>query len=361
MKRKMARRIKMNLNFENYTGKYKKLNGNCDMNIRIMDLCRHTMQVGYKNRGAYWKTSWFKHLELFFMVLANVTEESGELKLKKGYFQLDQSEKVCVSYQLGQGLTKAVAEQFLEIPWVCHFKTMKNMGVCFELGGSKKKIIVAGMDKGKEPDLVGFDLHDCAHLLESKGSSEDNSSNKVIQKAINQVSKFDKLDVAGKCKPFVTRSACIFNFTDSFHGRIIDPPPENNEKSIEGNASLLLCLYAYYYDFFSDINKEMELQLISRFEREWSGIVFSYGEKKYFWGLNTSYKNFLEKEIFSKYKLDNEQDIANLEKLRGYQNTEEKILEFFQSQEVSMHMSENASASIGKDGFILCQLENDIV
>jgi hypothetical protein len=200
------------------------LNGRQDMAINRLDLCRHTMQVGYKNRRLYWQASWFKHLEMFFMVLANVDEHAGELTLKKEYFNLDQSEKVCVSYQIGQGLTRTVAERYLNIPWVAHFKTMVNMGFHFTFGGSAKVIFKAGITKGFEPDLVGYDINGLPHLLESKGSSYRNTNDDTIQKAINQVSQINDIRSGGLVQNFITRSACIFNYTDYFHGRIIDPP-----------------------------------------------------------------------------------------------------------------------------------------
>ncbi len=85
----------MRLDFEKYNAGYSYLNGSWNMIISKLDLCRHTMQVGYKHRRLYRRSSWYKHLEMF---LANVDEYAGELILKKEYFNLDQSEKVCVSF-----------------------------------------------------------------------------------------------------------------------------------------------------------------------------------------------------------------------------------------------------------------------
>lgn len=180
----------MQLQFERFQNKYSYLNGNKNMSIRRIDLCRHTMQVGYKNKTSFTSASLYKHFELFFMVMANVDYINGELKLKNAYFDLDQSEKVCVSYQLGQGLTKSVAEKYFNIPWVAHVKTMKNMNYQFISGGNKKIIIDPNQNNGIEPDLIGFDRRCNAHLFESKGSSSPNMTNKTVQKAINQVSNY---------------------------------------------------------------------------------------------------------------------------------------------------------------------------
>ena len=105
----------MYIQFEGYQNHYSHLNGHDDMHIKRIDLCRHTMQVGYKNKSSFLSSSIYKNLELFFMVMANVNYRHGELELKDECIALDQSEKVCISYQLGQGLTKAVAEKFFNV------------------------------------------------------------------------------------------------------------------------------------------------------------------------------------------------------------------------------------------------------
>lgn len=62
----------MELYFEDYEGDYSHLNKCGTMKITRIDLCRHTMQVGYRNRSLFLNASLYKHLELFFMIMANV-------------------------------------------------------------------------------------------------------------------------------------------------------------------------------------------------------------------------------------------------------------------------------------------------
>lgn len=43
----------MKVCFECYRKDYDYLNGYKDMKLKKLDLCRHTMQVGYRNRTAF--------------------------------------------------------------------------------------------------------------------------------------------------------------------------------------------------------------------------------------------------------------------------------------------------------------------
>ena len=47
----------MVLQFRKYQNEYSSLNGHKNMHIRRIDLCRHTMQVGYKNKSSFLNTS----------------------------------------------------------------------------------------------------------------------------------------------------------------------------------------------------------------------------------------------------------------------------------------------------------------
>lgn len=321
------------------------------MKITRIDLCRHTMQVGYRNRSLFLNASLYKHLELFFMIMANVYYSAGNLMLKDEYFALDQSEKVCISYQIGQGLTKAIAERYLKVPWVAHIKTMKNMRYHFEHGGEIKKIINENQQSGSEPDLIGFDLKCRAHLFESKGSFSRYVSSKTVQKAINQVSNYKYfIDPYGNKQLFTTRNACLFNFTPQFHGVIIDPPGDlENEKISSG---LLHCVYNQYQLFLQ--NTMNQLETLRLFDKNWSGYIFSFGGEKYFWGIETIYQEFFQ-EQFANVNFNNLNNffVQNMEK---NMLKVQKISNFF-SEHCFYDMNHNDEyVSVGEDGYILCNL-----
>lgn len=341
----------MKIYFECYQDDFAHLNGCKDMKLKKIDLCRHTMQVGYRNRTSFMKSSIYKHLELFFMVMANVDYVNGNLILKDEFYALDQSEKSCVSYQIGQGLTKAVAEKYFNVPWVVHVKTMKNMNYKFIDGGIKKVIIDPNEKSGKEPDLIGFDKSNKAHLFESKGSSLSYLKYNTIQKAINQVSNYvNCIDPIGNKQSFESRNACLFNFMPYFQGLIIDPPEYSG--SDKNSIGLLHCLYNYYNIFFH--NKMREFENIEEFSQKWSGYIFSFNDEKYFWGINSTYKDFLQ-EQFSDYELNNVDYFTSQNKENGMIKAK-RILNFFAEQESFNKMDNSEFVSMGEDGYILCNL-----
>ena len=341
----------MKICFKYYQGDYAHLNGCRNMKLKKLDLCRHTMHVGYRNRTSFMKASIYKHLELFFMVMANVDYVNGHLKLKNEYFALDQSEKVCISYQIGQGLTKAVAEKYFKVPWVAHVKTMKNMNYKFKDGGIRKMIIDPNEKSGKEPDLIGFDKSNKAHLFESKGSSLSYVKINTIQRAINQVSNYvSYIDPIGNKQSFESRNACLFNFTPYFNGRIIDPPEYNGNE--ENSIGLLHCLYNYYNLFFHNTMRVFET--IEEFSQKWSGYIFPFNDEKYFWGINSLYKDFLQ-EQFIDYELNNIDYLTSQNKENNMIKVK-RILNFFGQQESFNSMNNSDFISIGEDGYILCNL-----
>lgn len=47
-----------------------------------------------------------------------------------------------------------------------------------------------------------------------------------------------------------------------------------------------------------------EFENIEEFSQKWSGYIFSFNDEKYFWGINSLYKDFLQ-EQFVDYELNN--------------------------------------------------------
>lgn len=343
----------MQLQFEDFKGNYAYLNGSKKMKITRMDLCRCVMQVGYKNYFSYMFSSLYKRLELFFMVMANVKYCNGELMFKNAYYLLDQSEKVGISYQIGQGLTKAVAEEYFDVPWVAHFSVMKKSGYQFNDGGAIKKTIVQNLKKGKEPDLIGYDKKGQIHLFESKGTAKNKMPDDNAQKAINQVSHYISVtDLNGNTKDFVTRNACLFTYNSGLQGRIIDPSKDDNEIDTESAIGYMYCIYNYYYDFLYNYKR---LDTIREAGRTWCGYTFSIDNKKLFWGIDSSYINFLY-EQFSNIRLRNKKDIWE----KDIENKNKEVLAFLSENGIKHKLSinNNDDISVGSDGFILIKLNN---
>lgn len=341
----------MQLQFEDFKGNYAHLNGSKKMKITRMDLCRCVMQVGYKNYFSYMSSSIYKRLQLFFMVMANVKYCNEELMFKDAYYLLDQSEKVGISYQIGQGLTKAVAEEYFDVPWVAHFSIMKKSGYQFNGGGTIKKTIVQNLKKGKEPDLVGYDKKGQIHLFESKGTAKDKMPDDSVQKAINQISHYiSATDHNGNTQDFVTRNACLFTYNSGLQGRIIDPSKDDNEIHIESAIGYMYCIYNYYFDFLHNYKR---LDIIREAGRTWCGYMLSINNQKIFWGIDSSYLNFLNEQfssILSKYK----KDIWE----KSVKNRSKEVLAFLSENGTKNKLSNKNDISVGSDGFILIKLNS---
>ncbi|WJH36866.1 hypothetical protein N6H14_14885 [Paenibacillus sp. CC-CFT747] len=102
---------------------YSGLNGtNVQINISKLDLIRCVMTVGHKDFYSFKQAGLIRIAELFFKALGNLEYEDEYLRLSERFWGLEQSEMVPVSYHLGQGLTKALAEKLLAIRWLIHLK-----------------------------------------------------------------------------------------------------------------------------------------------------------------------------------------------------------------------------------------------
>ena len=141
------------------------------------------------------------------------------LILRDKFKLLDDSEKRCDAYLLGQGLCKAFAEKQMGIPWLTHY-SRKTIHVVI----SKKSKTGTDIESDKyRPDLIGIDRKGNCHVFEAKGYSSGYSK-KEHKYALDQVSIIDSIN--GKVPE--TRVACFFDLSKKFHGHIIDPIGDRN-------------------------------------------------------------------------------------------------------------------------------------
>lgn len=340
----------MDLEFEDYQVPYQKLNGASEFRLGLLKLCRCTMQVGYIRRADYLVSSSLKSIGLFLMVIDNVIQKrDGSLQLSSNFYKLDQSEKCGVSYQLGQGLTKAVAEEYFDIPWLGHFNAIKQAGYGFIPDSIIKKNVAPVKNVGgKKPDLVGYDLYKRVHLFESKGFSSKPMSNAKIQKAINQVSHYKGIsDTKGKVQYFTTRNACLFNYEDRFRGRIIDPA-NGEDRDYTGNVGFLEFIYRYYSLFLNADEKEMDI--LSSERKDWIGYYFSFQKQRFFWGMERGCWEYLKRKFG---QLDLKKLIAGRIEDEIYEKQTQLILYFFAKYFLDEKEFEKEFNSKGKDRMIL--------
>lgn len=216
-----------------FTGGFTALNGSAVFPISSLALLRSMVTVGYKNEadslGYGWRSiGW--HISTCFLTVATTAVRNGNLVVSKLFHSLDPSEKNTVSYRLGMGLTKFVAETKLKIPRLVHLDKLFNAGALTRQMGT--------LERG---DLAGQDTSGTWHVLESKGRSSPPSS-MLLTKAKNQVSRIQAING----QPPATRSASIVHlYRDPIRAEIVDPEGKD-EKQVKIEIDEKKYCLAYY-------------------------------------------------------------------------------------------------------------------
>lgn len=207
-----------------------------------LDLCRSLVTVGNPSFLSWQTIRKYGFLRaLYDSVLSKFALVMSNLKVREGNFCRHQifdsyvsDQKRIVSYNLGMAFSKLYAEKVFDIPSLVHVEFLKKRNAVVLQR-------VQGKARGKEPDLVGADLHGNWHVFEAKGVSRAESQlpGKIVE-AKDQLNQVLSIHAA---QP-ETRSACAtFLGTDRILSYIVDPPSKV-ERKIE--ISREKYLEAYY-------------------------------------------------------------------------------------------------------------------
>lgn len=239
----------IDLQISNYPLPFNHLNGQTTQDIKPLDLARAILTVGQGSWTDVFNSGVFRMAELICMALAFSKIENGNLVLQDRFYNLNQSEKVTISYYFGQGFTKLYAEKHFKIKWLFHVDDYWSLININSTGIAPSKIIVGKSKKmAKRPDLIGIKQANVSHIFEAKGNSSGYDLG-VMQHAINQVSQVRTYNgVAPQ-----TLAACYFNLSCvPIRGIIIDPENYENGIDIYFNEESAV---SQYYSFFIE-NKQ---------------------------------------------------------------------------------------------------------
>jgi hypothetical protein len=140
------------------------------------------------------------------------------LRMSPLFWELDPSEMAGVSYRLGMGLTNAVAQRELDIPWLLHVDRLLAGGAATLAPGQRRR-----------GDLAGQDLSNRWHIVESKGRSSRPASTVYVD-AKSQAAQV--ISVNGMVP--ATNSACVSDLScDPFSVMLDDPPPTGDKEKLE--------------------------------------------------------------------------------------------------------------------------------
>ena len=236
----------IDLQISNYPPPFIHLNGLKKQDIKPIDLARGILTVGQGSWTDIFNLGIFRIAELICKALAFSKIDNGNLVLQDRFFNLNQSEKVTISYYFGQGFTKLYSEKHFKTKWLFHVDDYISLINIKSRGFAPSKIIVGKTKKtARRPDLIGITRANVSHIFEAKGYSCGYDLG-VMQHAINQVSQVTTYNgVAPK-----TRSACYFDLSSvPIRGIIIDP--ENDGTGIDINLNEELAI-SQYYSFFKE-------------------------------------------------------------------------------------------------------------
>jgi len=180
---------------DGYIGNYADLNGQHPFRISKTDIARGLITIG--------KTHWLQYAKrpdrtiLDFVHhwtgLSSYLRDFPNLRITQRYKDLDGSEKVAKSYQIGMGVAKIVAERKLRTPYLQHVDNLVKAGIVTLTAGTKER-----------GDLVGLDTSDFWHVIEAKGrTGRPSSADK--KKAKDQA---QRITVINRVAP-ATKSYCI--------------------------------------------------------------------------------------------------------------------------------------------------------
>lgn len=236
---------------QDYQGAYRAKNtvAEASLSCTRLDLCRSLVTVGNPSFLSWQTIRQYGFVRALYdsvlsksaLVMSNLEVRAGNLCRHQIFDSYVSDQKRIVSYNLGMAFSKLYAEQIFDIPSLVHVEFLK-----------KRDAVVLqraqGNARGKEPDLVGADLHGNWHVFEAKGVSgaESQLPRKIVE-AKDQLNQVLSIHAA---QP-ETRSACAtFLGTDRILSYIFDPPSKV-ERNIE--LSREKYLEAYYSPvLFSD-------------------------------------------------------------------------------------------------------------
>ncbi len=231
----------------NFTGHYAKLNqvGKLIPTSRFQ-LAHAAMTVGQQGMIATSQLGFFRLIQLLSTIFANVEQSNNSLCIHNRYYKLDKSEKDTVSFLLGMAVTKHIASELLNVPWLIHVSKYQHIQLVNTNKQVRSKLQLYSNQKiPKAPDLLGFDSSGNCHIFEAKGSCSQKLNTSTLQHAIDQVSQVQSVN--GKTPS--TLVACFAHcLTTGINAKIIDPEPPKSGVAYEYNLDQIIRDYYNQYD-----------------------------------------------------------------------------------------------------------------
>jgi hypothetical protein len=202
-----------------FTGRFSALNGIKTLSATRADIIRSLLTVGYPSRKVAVRVvgRWRER-----MLLAMATGYLDQNLRTTPYFRnLEQTEKVGVSFLLGEAFTHWYAERCMNMEYLVHVAGVADCKWVMRPKAVAPKAGAAPPSTKSRPDFIGIRRTE-RHVFESKGRQRKPSGS-AEAKALGQVSALSSIN--GK-KP-TTRCATFFMLkATGAEGKVVDPSEE---------------------------------------------------------------------------------------------------------------------------------------
>ncbi|ESY29559.1 hypothetical protein X748_27730 [Mesorhizobium sp. LNJC386A00] len=231
-----------NVTSVSFSGRFKKLNGTVALTATRADIIRSLLTVGYPSRRAAVRVvgRWRER-----MLVAMATGYLDNALNTTLYFRnLEQSEKVGVSFLLGEAFTHWYAQDRMKIEYLVHVGGLSSCSWTSPTTPLAPKTGASPPAAKSRPDFIGIRRAE-SHVFESKGRIRRPAAS-AVSKALGQVSALHSVN--GKAPK--TRCASFFMLRSAgTEGFVSDPPVDGKGSGV--NFDVLDAL-AKAYSFFLD-------------------------------------------------------------------------------------------------------------
>lgn len=242
----------------NYKDSYANLNGERHIRISKIDIARGLFSIGKTHWTQYLKTprqSLFDFVH-YWTGLDRFINENPELTITANYADLDLSEKIVKSYQIGMGISKIVTERILKVPYLQHVDSLVKQGIVNLTSGTNER-----------GDMIGLDREKRWHVMEAKGrTNKPTKADK--EKAKDQAEKITSISGVNPD----TKSYCITYINQEYTEILLNDPDDIPIKKLELEINSKVFIKNYYDKILSDFYSQEEDARLTFVDQ---GILFS--------------------------------------------------------------------------------------
>jgi hypothetical protein len=225
-----------------FTGAFAKLNGSTDITAIRADIIRSLLTVGYPSRRKALRKVGPWRIRMLSAMAYGYLDQA--LRTTEYFRNLEQTEKVGVSFLLGQAFTHWFAQDRMDIPFLVHVAGLRSTVWGTSSATVPPKTGASPPSPKSRPDFIGKKKAEM-HVFESKGRIR-RPAHSAVGKALGQVSALRSVNGAQPA----TRCATFFMLKASgAEGRVIDPV--GNPAGVEVRLNeweMVTNAYAFFLD-----------------------------------------------------------------------------------------------------------------